>query len=227
MSGGRLTPGVVRDGETVRRPTPPGTAELLDLLAARGFKGAPRYVAPGVLTYVEGSVPARFQIWSDSQIADFGVLLRAFHEATRGSALAAPHEVVCHHDLGPNNTVFRDDRPVALIDFDLAAPGSPLEDFGYAAWTWCIASKYDDVDRQAAQVALLADSYQLTPAQRSVVVDAVLERLSRNSRFWAETTAPVTSAQRAEYIAWSRREHAFVGMHRAVFEQALRGGRLF
>ncbi|WP_425508413.1 phosphotransferase family protein [Streptomyces roseirectus] len=37
---------------------------------------------------------------------------------------------MCHHDLGPNNTVFRDEMPAAFIDFDLAAPGSPLEDVG-------------------------------------------------------------------------------------------------
>jgi aminoglycoside phosphotransferase (APT) family kinase protein len=37
----------------------------------------------------------------------------------------------CHHDPGPNNTVFRDGRPVALIDFDFAAVGDPLEDVGY------------------------------------------------------------------------------------------------
>ncbi|HEX4224680.1 MAG TPA: phosphotransferase [Pseudonocardiaceae bacterium] len=62
----------------------------------------------------------------------------AMHDASRDSGLVGRHPVVCHHDPGPNNVVFRDDELVAFINFDTAAPGSPLEDLGYLAWTWCI-----------------------------------------------------------------------------------------
>lgn len=40
---------------------------------------------------------------------------------------------MCHRDPGPNNVVFQEGRPYAFIDFDLAAPGAPLEDIGYMA----------------------------------------------------------------------------------------------
>src|SRR4051812_35072555 len=119
MQGGRITPGVVRISDTVRRPASPGTPELLRLLEARGFAGAPRYLGQDdqgreILSYVDGWVPDRFQRWRNEQVAAFGVLLRAFHDVTR----TAPNRVTCHHDPGPNNTVFRNDVPVALIDFD-------------------------------------------------------------------------------------------------------------
>ncbi len=218
MHGGRITPGVVRISDTVRRPAGPRTAELLRLLEARGFTGAPRYLGQDdqgreILSYLDGWVPDRFQRWQNAQVAAFGVLLRAFHDATR----TAPNRVTCHHDPGPNNTVFRNDLPVALIDFDTAEPGSPLEDLGYAAWTWCIASKYDDPTRQAAQVRVLADAYAATQLQRHALVDAILERQSRNVRFWTETPAAVTPTQRADRITWSRTEHAFTTRHRHVF----------
>ncbi|WP_338033970.1 aminoglycoside phosphotransferase family protein [Kribbella albertanoniae] len=158
-----------------------------------------------------------FQRWQNEQIAAFGVLLRAFHDATR----SAPHRVICHHDPGPNNTIFRDNLPVALIDFDTAEPGSPLEDLGYAAWTWCIASKHNDPTRQAAQVRVLADAYGLTQLQRGALVDAILERQSRNVRFWTETTAQVTPQQRADRITWSRQEHAFTTTNRHTFDTHL------
>lgn len=169
LSGGRITLGVVRVGDTVRRPATASSsfvAELLGDLHRQGFTGAPRHLGfdtagREILTYLPGQVPARFQRWTDPQVAAAGSLLRAFHDATRGSRLAGRNPVVCHHDPGPNNTVFADDVPFAFIDFDTAAPGDPLEDLGYMAWTWCISSKPDapPATAQAAQVRVLADAY--------------------------------------------------------------------
>ena len=48
----------------------------------------------------------------------------------------ARFEVICHNDLSPCNFVFRAGIPVAMIDFDTAAPGTRRMDVGYAAWGW-------------------------------------------------------------------------------------------
>ena len=228
LSGGRITQGVVQIGDTVRRPASPRSgfvADLLRLLEQRGFEQAPRYLGQDdagrdILTYLDGWVPARFQRWTDTQLAAFGRLLRAFHDATRGSHLAGRHDVVCHHDPGPNNLVFVDEVPSALIDFDTAEPGSPLEDIGYAAWTWCVASKRP-LESQPAQVKVLVDAYGLAESHRHAVVDAMLEQQLRNVRFWTETAVEVTTQQRADRITWSRREHAFTTTNREAFDQDL------
>ncbi|MCX4481786.1 hypothetical protein OOK44_36025 [Streptomyces cellulosae] len=136
LSGGRITPGVVRAGDTVRRPTTPASpfvAQLLGHLQRQGFTGAPRHLGideagRDVLSHLPGWVPARFQRWSDIQVAAAGALLRALHDATRGSRLAGRHPVVCHHAPGPNNAIFQDQVPVALIDWDRRPrrpPGGP------------------------------------------------------------------------------------------------------
>ncbi|WP_042449585.1 phosphotransferase family protein [Streptacidiphilus jiangxiensis] len=234
LAGGRLTVGVVRVGNSVRRPLNDSSEfvqALLDLFERRGFSGAPRYLGQAdgidILSYLPGDVPARFQVWEDRQVAAAGELLRAMHEASRGSGLAGRFPVVCHHDPGPNNAVFRDGLPVAWIDFDMAAPGSPMEDIGYAAWSWCISSKRPtSVDRQAEQVKILVDSYGLEGPERAVVVDSILERQARNARFWAailagpgvRQTSPEAIASRIE---WSRREFAFTYSSRTSFEDAL------
>ena len=44
---------------------------------------------------------------SDAQLACAAKLIRRFHDATAGSVLAGPEEVICHGDLGPHNTVLR------------------------------------------------------------------------------------------------------------------------
>ncbi|MGW6282774.1 phosphotransferase [Kribbella sp. NPDC055071] len=235
LTGGRITKGIVRVGETVRRPVSAASSafsgRLLRLLEDQGFGGAPRYLGQDdagrdILSFIDGWVPAKFQRWTDDQVAGVGTLLRAFHDATRGSELAGHHEVVCHHDPGPTNVVFRTGRPVAFIDFDTAAPGSPLEDLGYTAWLWCVSSKGDapPVEAQATQLKILVDAYGTTTSQRRVVIDAMLERQARNARFWAEIrpdSIDATPQQISDRIAWSQREHDFTTTNRKPFEQAL------
>ncbi|MFI5681669.1 aminoglycoside phosphotransferase family protein [Streptomyces cellulosae] len=186
----------MRVADTVRRPATASSsfiAALLLHLEQHGFPGAPRYLgtdAKGrdILSYLPGRVPSAFQHWTDSQISAAGTLLRELHEATRDSGLTGPGSVVCHHDPGPNNVVFRDELPAAFIDFDTAAPGDPLEDLGYMAWTWCVSSRPDrgPASVQAAQVRVLADSYGLAPHARMSLIDAMLDRQARNARWWRE-----------------------------------------
>jgi aminoglycoside phosphotransferase (APT) family kinase protein len=236
LSGGRITPGVVRVGRTVRRPAPASSsfvAELLGDLQRAGFTGAPRHLgvdAAGreVLSYIPGWVPARFQRWTDSQVAAAGSLLRSFHDATRSSRLAGRHPVVCHHDPGPNNTVFAEDIPAAFIDFDTAAPGDPLEDLGYMAWTWCISSKptAPPATVQAAQVRVLAGAYGLDAASRSSLIDAALDRQTRNARWWHSHLARPSPRvaddhEIAQRIRWSEQEHAYTSTNRKTLDAAL------
>jgi len=232
LTGGRLTAGVVRVGETVRRPSKPRSpfvAQLLRYLEAVGCDAAPRYLgidAEGrdTFDFISGAVHPRWQQWTDEQVAAAGRLLRTLHDATAGSALTAGEEVVCHNDAGPNNFVFREGLPVALIDFDFAAPGEGLDDLAYMAWAWCISSKRGEpVESQAWQVRLLADAYGLESDGRTSLVAAILARLEQNICWWSERLADgtVAAAFANEVIEWSRRERAFIDEHSAVFVAAL------
>ncbi|MGW1746523.1 phosphotransferase family protein [Streptomyces sp. NPDC002092] len=228
----------MRVADTVRRPSTGSSAfvgALLTHLERYGFTGAPRYLGTDekgrdMLSYLPGCVPSRFRRWTDPQVAAAGTLLRKLHEATRGSDLTGTAPVVCHHDPGPNNVVFgsHDDLPAAFIDFDTAAPGDPLEDLGYMAWTWCVSSRPDrgPVSGQAAQVRLLADSYGLAPQSRPTLFDAMLDRQTRNARWWRDQLdrpGPhrVGEDRIAAGIAWSGREHDYTAAHRAEFAAAL------
>lgn len=238
LEGGRLTKGVVRVGDTVRRPGGQGShfvAALLRHLEALGVTWAPRYLGQDengrdVLTYMPGRVPLRWGYFSDEQVFGAGRLLRDFHDATRSSVLAGQAEVVCHNDFGPSNAVFIAERPVAMIDFDTAAPGEPLEDVGYTVWAWCISSRAHrpPIHEQARQVRVLVDAYgDLAVASRRAVVDAVLERQERNARFWTDALnkpdqVATPLANIPAIIEWSRNEAVFVRTNRQQFEGALR-----
>ena len=201
LLGGTANRGqVYRVGETVRRPlrpSAPGVHALLRHLEDVGFEGAPRVLgvdAEGreVLSYVPGdAVIAPAPAWglTDAALRSVAELLRRFHDAAAGfdpSPYAWPHRPPPPHDIGgmlhndPNldNVVFREGRAVALIDFDLAAPGAPLWDVASTARLWAPLRTPDDVadarrDRAIARTRILVDAYRLDEAGRLGFVNAV------------------------------------------------------
>jgi len=144
LSGGRVTSGVVRVGGTVRRPQSSNAAfvhRLLRELEEIGFDASPRLLGVDdsdreILTFIEGDVPTDCGtlVWDDAQLRAAAQLLRRYHDATARSSLCGTAEVVCHNDFGPWNLVWKTGLPIALIDFDNAAPGTRVDDLGYAAW---------------------------------------------------------------------------------------------
>src|ERR1700722_5896379 len=155
LPGGTANRGrVVRVGDTVRRPAAPcwpATHALLDHLARVGFDGAPRVLATGLggetLSYIEGRAavpPLAADTLTDNALVSVADLLRRYHQAAASFDPAGydwPRPVparyrtglVSHNDVYPANLVFRGGRAVALIDFDLAGPGSAAWDFAAAA----------------------------------------------------------------------------------------------
>jgi Phosphotransferase enzyme family len=189
LSGGRGTPGVVRVGDTVRRPPRLNgefTCGLLRHLDMVGFAGAPRFLgrdANGrdILSYLDGDVPADLGWHDDAVLTAAARLIREYHDATvRLVCGVGPgrteFEVVCHNDLSPCNCVFRAGQPVALIDFDLAAPGTRRADLAYAAWCWLdIGTPAISADEQRHRLRLFLQAYgdDIDPA---AVVATMAER---------------------------------------------------
>jgi hypothetical protein len=159
-SGARLPGGcanrglVVRLGDAVVRPTAPcreATHALLAHLSAVGFDGAPRVLAVGpvteTLTYVTGQaaiLPLVRELRTDGALVSVADLLRRYHLAVSSFDPAAYHwprpvpsqyrtGLVSHNDVHPANVIFQHGLAVALIDFDLAGPGSAAWDFAAAA----------------------------------------------------------------------------------------------
>src|SRR6185295_17846221 len=87
-------------------------------------------------------------------------------------------DIVTHNDPNLDNVVFRDGRAVALIDVDLASPGSRAWDVACAARLWApLRSDVDitDVRRGAGirRFRRFVDAYGLVGAERDLVIEAV------------------------------------------------------
>ncbi len=190
LLGGRITPGVVRVGDTVRRPVGPHSPFVHDLLRhleAVGFTHAPRFLGIDdhgreCLSYIEGSVPDNIDAGlTDDQLIDAAELLRRYHDATTGSDLAGSDEVVCHNDISPVNTVFVDGRPTALFDFDMAAPGPRIRDVSYGMFLWLnLGTDGPPPDEQRRRIRVWCDAYGL--ADRSTLIEEVKQRVRETVR---------------------------------------------
>jgi hypothetical protein len=224
--------------------------DLLRHLEREGFAGAPRSLGfddqgREVLTYIEGEVGrgerfipdqgGRFglrrpaYVWRDDVLVHLGVLIRAFHDAAATFPWAGrewcfearqPVETICHNELFPQNTVFQAGVPVALIDWDTAAPGPRSWDLGAVAWRWvpfwrdekCRAHGLPTgVAEKARRLRLLLDAYGLEPDIG--IVRSGIERLSEflghqlqaaaaGSEWEVELTRRGALDEKALEIAW-------------------------
>jgi aminoglycoside phosphotransferase (APT) family kinase protein len=214
-------------------PWTPTVHAFLEHLHANGFAGAPVPLgldADGreVLTYIDGEVladpawrpgtPTPWPAWAQSEDALVAAarLLRDLHAASAGFAPEAPtwkqyehrallaDEVVCHGDVGPHNTVYRDGLPVALIDWETIRPNHPLVELGIALWHYVplgdddyfAASGFGATPDLPHRVARFTDAYGChDPAAVSWALQQAKQRSTDAMRYW-----PISAAQGAAYL---------------------------
>lgn len=167
LTGGH-TPGVVRVGDTVRRPLQHGSARihrLLTYLERCGFDGAPRFLgidARGreILSFIEGFAPPHngFELRVEGVQAG-ARLIRRVHDLTEGTEFAAGSEVACHPNLSQPNFIFRDMIPVAIIDWDMTLPGTRLANFADFLWAFVHPAVYGEGEPAARMLRVAADAY--------------------------------------------------------------------
>ena len=142
--------------------------------------------------------------------------------------------LVSHNDVNLDNVVFRDGEAVALIDFDLASPGSAVWDVALAARLWVpLRADAEVADQRRGQRArrllLFADAYGLAERDRRRLVEAALEThhwcyaivragAERGVPGYARYWSPVAQRRADRLQRW-------LADHRSELEQVLELGR--
>lgn len=155
LTGGNVS-NVYRAGDTVRREVKSDNIniqKLLKHLEKKKFNYAPKYLGVDeqgreVLTFIEGVAghdPLKEYMCSHDILKEIAKMLRRYHDAVRDFPISedwermdnTPNkiEVVCHNDFAMYNIIFNDEKPVGIIDFDVAAPGPRLWDIAYTLYT--------------------------------------------------------------------------------------------
>ncbi|MEO3809818.1 phosphotransferase [Sphaerisporangium sp. B11E5] len=209
LAGGDVTDGVVRVGDTVRRTmgrSAGAVHALLRHLEDVGFEGAPRVfgvdeVGREVLSFMPGEAgvwPLPAYAVRDDVLGELAELVRRYHDAVAsfrapadavwedGSAEDEAPELVGHCDITTENVIFRDGRPWALIDFDMARPVTRLYDIATTVRHWGpIADPIDRDPRQrgldvGARLRLFCDAYGLEAGERRRLLEVSRLRFGRS-----------------------------------------------
>jgi hypothetical protein len=194
LPGGNVG-GAVRVGSTVRRPTGPWTPAvhgLLNHLADAGLPGVPRVLGfddrgREILDYLPGSsygpsVP-------DDVLADAMRWLREYHRVVASyrpagvvvwrtsQGVLGADEIVCMHDFGYYNWIGTEGGFSGVIDWDMAGPGTPLDDIAFTAWNTAPLAMPGDRSFQAGRLRLMAEAYGGTFTPLEILEGAPLRAL--------------------------------------------------
>lgn len=209
LGGGNITGGVVRVGDTVRRPQgrwSPQVHAFLIHLEQVGFDGSPRFLGVDdagreILTFHEGqttaSVPGLFD--GDDRLADVARVVRRLHDASssylplpaspfwEGSVDPQGGTVMLHGDLAPWNVV-RGEAGLTIIDWDTISLGRREWELAYVLHTFVPTwPQFGLLDTETVRrFRVVADSYGLTNAELALAVRLIAERCRRVVAFTRE-----------------------------------------
>lgn len=196
LEGGSLTDVTRDDGRVLRATGPwsPAVHALLRHLERVGFDGCPRFLGwtddgREVLSWVEGVSPGARPwpdwVWQDDVLRATGRWLRGYHDAVRSFrepadarwrmcwAPQGDEEIICHFDVAPRNLILQADGEIAIIDWDVAAPGTARADLAKAANAFLDPRRVDgDARYVAARIDVLLNAYG-DPERASFVADMV------------------------------------------------------
>ncbi|MBK9393808.1 MAG: phosphotransferase [Uliginosibacterium sp.] len=189
-----------------------------------------------ILSFMEGDVPhdTPAWLWAPPLLAQIAHALRQFHDATVSFESnearwqltpRMPHEVICHNDFAPYNTVFINGQFAALIDFDTCAPGPRIWDIAYTAYRFIpllpAAGEIDDDsgcecapmpwNEQMTRLLDFLRAYAGETPELHYAVDAVLAQTARRLEALAAfSNAAAEHTQRPELARHARmyRAHA-------------------
>ncbi|MDN7240949.1 phosphotransferase [Planococcus sp. N028] len=193
LTGGNAS-NVYRSENTVRRELKPESFrihKLLKHLENKGFNYAPKYLGIDekgreILSFIKGEAgnyPLKNYMRSDEVLKEIAKMLCLYHVAVSDFSFEddwepidntpSQYEVLCHNDFAIYNIIFNQERPVGIIDFDIAAPGPRLWDVAYTLYT-CVPlsrlyltetgdeihySSIHDADRKRKRVQLFFETY--------------------------------------------------------------------
>lgn len=133
-----------------------------------------------VFEYIEGFVPDNIGRTNNEQLYKAVKILKEYHLAT-SNYITDTDLVMCHGDLTPNNMVFINGEPMAIIDWDSIYIGHKYEDLAYIIMTWLdIADPYREFKDSIDVINEVIKIYEAEQDFRTEFIDIMIRRAKLN-----------------------------------------------
>lgn len=184
LTGGRVTQGVVKVADTVRRPlceNSPTAHRAMKILQDKNIHLAPKLLGIDkkgreITEFIDGFCPPDLDCFSEEQLVAAAKLIAALHRALK----LDNETVICHGDLSPCNFMFVEDVPSFVIDWDAAHEGSGITDLAYAIWLWLdIGNEELPPTETTSRIHLMADAYGLNKEGYAILPGEIVKEMER------------------------------------------------
>lgn len=133
-----------------------------------------------IYEYIEGFVPDNIGRTNNNQLYEATKILKEYHDSV-ASFYDNKEILMCHGDLTPNNMVFVEGKPIAIIDWNSIYIGHRYEDLAYMIMTWLdIADPYRTFKDSIQTINRVIEEYGATSYFRQNFMDIMINRAKMN-----------------------------------------------
>lgn len=242
--------GVLRTGNTVRRPAKPWSGNIAAFvrhldgqgLPVERFEGFCADTGEELWQFGKGEL-VHPGPWSDDALFEVGALAARLHRGALSfhpeTGQAAPWylreigknpKIWCHGDIAPWNMLTENGRPTLLVDWEFSGPLDPMVELSRICWLFCQLHDDDlmdlhhlpDAAHRAKQVRMVCDGYGLCAPLRHTLLEQILETVICETAHEAIDEG-LTFESRGELwgFAWRTRSLYWIWRNRSLLTEAL------
>lgn len=204
---------IIKNGQVIKKSSKNfHEYDFLNFMASKHYQKVPIYFETinnqDHFSFIEGqrrSFPAKC---NEEEIKEIVVALKEMHDLEKG--LFEEGQVYVHGNLSPQNTIYKENRLVGIIERDNCYVGEPYFDFIYVFWTWSnIGSYYRDNERLFHLLLKMIEAYN--PNERfktnfaSKIIDVMDEKLCKTD---------IKNKDYEKIFQWVKRSQCWVELYR-------------
>lgn len=204
---------IIKNGQVIKKSSKNfHEYNFLNFMASKHYQKVPIYFETinnqDHFSFIEGqrrSFPAKC---NEEEIKEIVVALKEMHDLEKG--LFEEGQVYVHGNLSPQNTIYKENKLVGIIERDNCYVGEPYFDFIYVFWTWSnIGSYYRDNEHLFHLLLKMIEAYN--PNERfktnfaSKIIDVMDEKLCKTD---------IKNKDYEKIFQWVKRSQCWVELYR-------------